>query len=403
MDRIRITITFLAQIIIALLVASCAQRSSPTHSSFKTFEDFQSALSLAVESGEIESFWAQIRQTPLIYDDTAIFLYRGEAISMFWSADFAPGDKSLELLPMERQGDTDIWILQHHFPLDARFNYRIAINGHDKILDPFNPYQNIEESGPVSELRMPDYIPDEIVSPRKSINHGALSNDTMIFSEILDYEVNYKVYTPYGYENLQGLPSIYVVDGLQYADNDLGSMVTVLDNLIHEGSIQPVIAVFIDRLDPKTGLNRREEEFDLPTTFDQFIVKELVPIIDQSYQTKPLSGSRAILGCSLGGIFAFHVGIAHPETFNLIAAQSPAPRLPRVHATWLRNQRDELPLKFFISVGTIGDVTDPANSMREILEEEGYPLLFIETNDGHAWGNYRRHIDELLLFFFSVE
>jgi enterochelin esterase-like enzyme len=93
------------------------------------------------------------------------------------------------------------------------------------------------------------------------------------------------------------------------------------------------------------------------------------------------------------------VGVNHPDTFGLVAMQSPAPALlPEDYA--LSERADLLPLKFFISVGTIGDITIPARVFRNILKEKGYPLQFIEVSDGHSWGHYRALLDDLLEYFF---
>jgi enterochelin esterase family protein len=181
----------------------------------------------------------------------------------------------------------------------------------------------MEGSGPVSELRMPDYVPPEITIPRDDIQHGTLGDDITVFSDSLGYHVNYRVYTPFGYEDMQNLPVIYVTDGQDYAHDDLGAMVIVLDNLIADGAIEPVIAVFIDSRDPETGKNRREREFTANEYHDTFLTTELVPAIDAAYRTSLSPDARAILGSSNGGLHSAYVGLKHSDVFHLIAMQSP--------------------------------------------------------------------------------
>ena len=89
--------------------------------------------------------------------------------------------------------------------------------------------------------------------------------------------MNYSAYTPFGYDDMQNLPVIYVTDGQEYARDDLGSMVIVLDNLIADGAIEPLIAVFIDPRDPETGRNRRESEFLANEAYDRFLMGEYEP------------------------------------------------------------------------------------------------------------------------------
>jgi enterochelin esterase family protein len=411
---------FLTLSTIVILLVSCTSTLAPTNNAtqnptplitkatlpFQTLAEFEAALDMAIRTDALDPFWETIvatGQMPLVFGQTAVFMYRGEANSVAWSADFAPGARWLEYMSGKRQGDSNLWMHKRDFPIDGRMSYRISINGNRKIiLDPLNPYQNMEGSGPVSELRMPAYVPPKTIVPRNDINHGLVSNDVIIFNQASSYKVNYRVYTPAGYEQMQNLPTIYVVDGQEYAQDELGSMVIVLDNLIAEGAIEPIIAVFIDQREPETAINRRDQEFN-STTYEKFLVSELVPAIDVAYRTNPVPAKRAILGVCLGGIFVMRVGINHPDVFGLVAMQSPGPvLLPEDYAA-LSESANLLPLKFFISVGTIGDITIPSRLFQKILKEKGYPLLYVEVSDGHSWGHYRAQLDEMLGYFFDPE
>lgn len=54
-----------------------------------------------------------------------------------------------------------------------------------------------------------------------------------------------------------------------------------------------------------------------------------------------------------------------------------------------------------MSTGTIFDTQERARAMRDILTTKGYPLRYVEVNQGHSWGNWRELMDEPLLFFFK--
>jgi enterochelin esterase family protein len=161
------------------------------------------------------------------------------------------------------------------------------------------------------------------------------------------------------------------------------------------------MAVFIDPRDPETGQNRREREYIVNDHFDAFLTTELVPLIDATYPTSPSPDARAILGASYGGFHAAYIGLEYFDTFHLIGMQSPA--FPKYWVVEGYEQSERLPLKIFMSVGTIGDVSvEVTRHVRDILEAKGYPILYIETNDGHAWGNYRGLLDELSIYFFGT-
>ncbi len=67
----------------------------------------------------------------------------------------------------------------------------------------------------------------------------------------------YSVYLPFQQSKTEKLPCIYVTDGYEYLHPKLGNMSTVLDNLIEDKEISPVIAVFIDDGAPVDRSNNR--------------------------------------------------------------------------------------------------------------------------------------------------
>ena len=239
---------------------------------------------------------------------------------------------------------------------------------------------------------------------REDIVHGTLSENITLSSKILGYNVNYRVYTPAGYETLENLPVIYVTDGQDYANPGMGALVNVLDSLIAGKRIKPVIGVFIDPRDPTTGDNRREQEL-IPDSLDtcpfcDFVAEELVQAVDTAYETDLSPDTRAILGFSLGGMFTAHIGLAYPDTFHQIAIQS-----PYISGEWIYDtyqQAERLPLQVFLSHGTY-DVGAGSPRLCDILKERGYPLLYIETHEGHSYGNVRGLLDDMLIFFFGAE
>jgi enterochelin esterase family protein len=371
-----------------------------TSRAFSTLAEFDHLLKSAVATGEVDSFWEAVTATgqmPLIFgDDIAVFLYRGRAESLECRGDF-----TAQYL---RQSGTDLWAFMRQFEPDARVEYKIRRNSRAPVPDRLNPLTETGGLGTSSVVRMPAYRIPEFALPRSDIAHGDFGENITLSSRSLGYNVHYRVYAPPGYATMAHLPVIYVTDGQDYAAPGMGALVNALDSLIADGRIRPLIAVFIDPRDPVTCSNRRERELvPIGATvcpFCDFVALELVPAIDAAYKTDPSPDARVLLGFSLGGMFTAHMGLAYPDLFHRHAIQSPYIFQPWILGTY--RKADRLPLKIFLSHGSY-DPRAASLLLRDILEAKGYPLRYVETHEGHSYGNVRGLLDELLTDFFAAE
>ncbi len=377
--------------------------------SFAHFNQTLNALAALSDSAErisrLNILWDSLKvnaQIPFVFGDSVAFLYKGSAAEVAWAGDFNGWNPTTNGFKGERIGQANIFRMVQSFPADARLDYKLVV-GSNWILDPANPHRQFSGFGPNSELRMPDWVfPNETVLA-EGVVRGQISDNMIITSqaENLGYTVQYKVYTPENYEQLQNLPVVYVTDGHEYADDRLGAMLIVLDNLIHSRAMEPVIAVFIDPRNPANlSENRRMDEYRANIKYANFVADELAQHIDNTYKTDTNASRRAILGTSLGGWNAAYFGMMRPDKFGLIGIHSPAfdAAIQQAYAN-----AEKLPLKIFMSTGLIFDTQNQAQQMRNTLEQKGYPLLYKEVNEGHSWGNWRALMDEPLKWFFGIE
>ncbi len=72
---------------------------------------------------------------------------------------------------------------------------------------------------------------------------------------------------------------------------------------------------------------------------------------------------------------------------------------PQVLSDFAASER--LPLKVFMMQGIYDFDVENTRQLHSTLQEKGYPLLFLETADGHSWGNWRGVMDDMLRFFFG--
>ncbi len=362
----------------------------------QTFQNFLNRVTAAPEpqrSAIVDSFMNATPSFPFIEGGTtAHFIYRGSASSVS-----VPGDAnnwSASAFPMTRLSTTDFWYRSQTFESDARLDYKFVLNGSNWILDPRNPLLVSGGFGPNSELRMPAYVPAPEILYYPSIPHGTL-RDTTFFSTNLNNSRTIRVYTPPGYASSpDSFGVILFHDGLEYVT--LAQAHNVLDYLIAENRIKPVIAVFVP------PVNRTPEYAgNQITQFSSFIVNELLPYIDARYRTRKDPAFRATLGASNGGNIALWLGLNHSNVFGNVAAQS-SNIISSISSGFQSSHR--LNLKLYLDLGTydIPVLLPLVRNFIPILQSKGYTYRYEEYNEGHSWGNWRAHIDNALELFFPA-
>ena len=229
---------------------------------------------------------------------------------------------------------------------------------------------------------------------------GTLSDNQTIQSRTLGYKLQYRVYLPDGYDDALNLPVLYVTDGQWYIDR--GEVPQVLDQLIADGTINPVIAVFVDNRDPDNlSNNRRNRQFFCNTQYIRFFTDELAPAIDTHYKTRADRTGRVILGLSFGGLNSACFGLHAHAAFEGIAMQSPAMHpVPSLFSAYQDSTR--LPLKIFLSSGTKNDNEARTRRLKRILESKGYEMSYVEVPYGHEWANWKPLIDDVLRYYFGA-
>lgn len=92
-----------------------------------------------------------------------------------------------------------------------------------------------------------------------------------------------------------------------------------LSRLAGERAVEQAITVIPDLRERIVPLN--SEKFG---SWEDFIVRELVPFIDETYRTVPEPRGRAILGASTGGIGALLIPLRHPGVWSAIGLNDPS-------------------------------------------------------------------------------
>jgi enterochelin esterase-like enzyme len=157
----------------------------------------------------------------------------------------------------------------------------------------------------------------------RNVPHGDLRLVTL-HSKALGAERQMFVYTPPGYSDASAaLPVLYLYHG--FGDTveswvKQGRAPQILDNLLAEGRIQPMIVVIPDTetdipeaIPENFPASERRKTFYPPNAkaADRELIEDLIPYMQAHYRVRNEADGRAIAGLSQGGYQALVSGLGH--------------------------------------------------------------------------------------------
>jgi enterochelin esterase family protein len=383
--------------IIGIIVTSLLH----TAGSSQTFSQFTARLAGASGSEAkkrmLDEYLAG-RSAPIVEDTLVYFFYRGKARAVA-----VPGELN-QWTPakatMTRVRNTDFFYYSDSFPLNGRVEYKLWVDS-VWMLDPRNPLRAPGGYGENSEVRMPEYSSQNEDEVRPGVPPGRL--DSLMFrSKILKRKHPVFVYVPRKVKAKQSLPVAYITDGGDYLE--FGRMKSILDNLIADGHIRPLIGVFID---PRINLkdkssNQRMTEYSASDSFLDFLELEIAPFIEKRYPASHDPADRLILGASMGGLISTYAVLRRPMFIRQCAAQSPAYKQADSAVFKILEKIQHVDANIYMQTGTINDTQVEARLVSRSLKEKGATLKFEEYPEGHNWTNWRMRLSKILEYFFPA-
>jgi enterochelin esterase family protein len=273
----------------------------------------------------------------------------------------------------------------------------------------------------------PPYVPDPAFTEKPNVPKGRVVRFTMNSAESKifptapvggargaaqteppqhqTFQRQVAVYIPAGYVPNTPAPFIVVQDGQGYVSDAAPDgnpparafMPPMLDNLIYEKRIPPIVAVLVA---PGPGGQRTIEYDTVSDRYTNFVETELLPRITKDYQVAFTTDpeGRATFGMSSGAAAALTMAWLHPNlyrrvisysgTFVALQRNATAPNGAwDFHQTFIpQSERKPLRLWTHVSENDIG-ATSPAEGMRnwviannrmsEVLKAKGYPYQFV--------------------------
>ena len=222
--------------------------------------------------------------------------------------------------------------------------------------------------------------------------------DVQIPSKLLTRPLAVKIYLPPCYSETRepGYPVLYMLHG-QTFDNEqwrrLG-LLTAADELITTGGITPMIIV----MPYEVSWSATPEE----SSFDEAFLQELIPYMDEQFNTCSDRACRAVGGLSRGGNWAIYFGFLHPENFTAIGAHS-APlfygEIQRI--TGVLKAKDavvKLP-DIYIDVGNKDENLKQVMTYVALLKKNNVPYVFTEFQGYHSEEYWSAHVNDYLIWY----
>lgn len=386
---------------------SCQTEKKKTES-FNSFLKSLERTSINNRSKQVQEYLLSIEQTPIIEGKKSVHFILFDLVdSVKIQGDLQKGWSTPKQLTKIDCGEKNFFYISYNIPSNSQLEYQFIADGKTR-LDPLNKKVELNyEYGDRNVFQMPDFKKSPYLEYRSKVKKGRIVFQNLKSQNDLFMDRKLEIYLPPDYDNTQSYKVLLVNDGKIKLYRT--PFKNVIDNLIHEKAIEPIIVVFIPTIE------RDKEYCNQNIEYAKYIVEEVIPIINSNYSTKVGSTNWAIMGSSMGGNISMTTGFLYPDVIGNIGAQGGAGG----GVSWCNldslllkysSKKEIYPLKnIFASVGTF-DLEIPeygihflksARIFKQKLDSLGIEHEYFEYNDGHRDSNWNHSIDDILIQFFE--
>jgi enterochelin esterase family protein len=354
-------------------------------------------------SAQVERFLAG-RHFPLVDPRGVTFVFRGEAESVALRC-WIHGLPATQ--PLERLGDSELWMLRVGLPEGSRIEYKFAVvrDGQEEwLVDPLNPLHATDPFGANSVCRGYGYRRPDWTHSDKQARPGTLDAfeiDSAAFGE----RRRVLAYLPARFRRTRRYPLLVVHDGEDYLR--YAALQTVLDNLIQRLEIPPLVVALTQSPD-------RLREYGADPRHARFVAREVPAEFARRWPLIDSPAGRGLLGASFGAVASLYSAWQHQGVFGRLLLQSGSfafsdighhRRTPVFDpvAEFVNEfrQRPGRPAdRIHLSCGIYESLIYENRSLVPLLRSAGIELRYEEVRDGHNWENWRDRLQGALSWLF---
>ncbi len=292
------------------------------------------------------------------------------------------------------------------------YGYSFTADGEPR-LDPLNPLTKPNLIWQSNAVLVPGDPPEAWEVQR--VPHGTVHHH-FYRSAVIGDERDFFVYTPPGYRpnSRQRYPVLYLLHGYSDMANawtEVGKAHVVLDNLIAQGKVKPMLIVMPLGYGIPDFASRTSTPFSNPDrtklnyeNYRRALLGEVIPRVEKEYRALADREHRAIAGLSMGGSESLFVGLNDLDKFSSVGAFSSggfagkfdeafpgltgATANPRLRLLWIACGKDD---------GLVGF----NRNLVKWLKGKGVQLTAIETPGRHEWPVWRRNLIQFTGLIFG--
>ena len=274
------------------------------------------------------------------------------------------------------------------------------------------------ELGPDDKPAFPD-PPAGFNMRRENVPHGELKA-VQYDSKALGTHRQMRVYTPPNYSQNRKYPVLYLLHGIGGNDREWTAAChadAILDNLLAEGKIEPMVVVFpngnssvtADADSAFAGEGRGARGAQAPaaapggrggpggnfdswgTPFENDLLRDIIPFIESHYSVFTDREHRGLAGLSMGGGQTLNIGLSNIDKFAWIGGFSSAPntKAPADLAPDLAAAKQNLKL-LWIACGNKDGLIRISQGVHNYLKQNGVSHVWHVDGNAHdttEWDN----------------
>ncbi len=227
-------------------------------------------------------------------------------------------------------------------------------------------------------------------------------------SDLLRHTFELPVYLPHHYSPLHTYHLAIAQDGRDYFQ--LGRIGRKMEAAIEEGA-RDTIVVGVPYPSVETRRKWYHPDNETHHTYLQFMVKELLPFLEDTYSTWRLAHGRMLMGDSLGASISLVAALSYPNSFSRVMMHSPYVDENVLHLVEKNKEWNHFDIYHTIGTeetevkttnGSIEDFLTPNRRLHEIFKKGTARYFYNEFEGGHFWKYWEKDLPQALRFMFDL-